>query len=77
MCIPYAPRDRDIAIRLTCTLLGVWTDNRDNLTDLCESVHSSAARANLQLKESLVRDTERVPQSRSSFSMYTCFSLIY
>ena len=57
MCIPYAPRDRDVAIRLTCALLGAWTDNRDNLADLCGSVHSSAARANLQLRESLVRDT--------------------
>ena len=57
MCIPYAPRDRDVAIRLTCALLGAWTDNRDNLADLCGSVHSSAARANLQSRESLVRDT--------------------
>ena len=57
MCIPYAPRDRDVAIRLTCALLGAWTDNRDNLADLCGSVHSSAARTNLQSRESLVRDT--------------------
>ena len=58
MCIPYAPRDRDVAIRLTCVLLGAWTDNRDNLVDLCESVHPSAARVNIQLKESLVHDTK-------------------
>ena len=63
MCIPYAPRDRDVAIRLTCALLGVWTDNRDNLADLCGSVHSSAARTNLQSRESLVCDTTPVTQS--------------
>ena len=57
MCIPYAPRDRDVAIRLTCALPGSWTDNQDNLVDLCGSVHSSAARANLQLRKSLVCDT--------------------
>ena len=57
MCIPYAPRDRDVAIRLICALLGTWTDNRDNLADLCGSVHSSAARTNLQSRENLVRDT--------------------
>ena len=57
MCIPYVLRDRDVAIRLTCVLLGAWTDNRDNLTDLYGSVHSSAERANLQSRESLVRDT--------------------
>ena len=57
MCIPYAPRDRDVAIRLTCALLGAWTDNRDNLADLCRNVHSSAVRTNLQSRESLVRDT--------------------
>ena len=56
MCIPYAPRDRDVAIRLTCALLGAWTDNRDNLADLYESVHSSVARINIQSRESLVRD---------------------
>ena len=56
MCIPYALRDRDGAIRLSCALLGAWTDNRDTLADLCRSVHSSAARANLQSRESLVRD---------------------
>ena len=60
MCIPYAPRDRNVAIRLNCTLLGAWTYNRDNLADLYGSVHSSAARTNLQSRESLVRDTRRV-----------------
>ena len=60
MCIPYAPRDRDVAIRLTCVLLGAWTDNRDNLADFYGSVHSSVARTNLQSRESLVRDTYRV-----------------
>ena len=57
MCIPYAPRDRDVAIRLTCVLLSVCVDNRDNLTDLCGSVHPSATRANIQLRENLVCDT--------------------
>ena len=60
MGIPYAPRDRDMTLRLTIVLLGVWTDNRDNLVDLCESVHSSAARTNLKSRESLVHDTELV-----------------
>ena len=60
MCIPYAPRDRDVAIRLTYALLGAWIDNRDKLTDLCGNVHLSAARANLQSRENLVRDTRGV-----------------
>ena len=52
------PRDRDVALRLTSVLLGVWADNRDNLTDLCGSVHPNATRAYIQLRESLVRDTK-------------------
>ena len=60
MCIPYTPRDHDVVIRLTSVLLDAWTDNRDNLVDLCGSVHSSAARTNLQSRESLVRDTKPV-----------------
>ena len=57
MCIPYAPQDRDVTIRLTYVLLGAWADNRDNLADLRGSIHPSDARANIQLKESLVCDT--------------------
>ena len=57
MCISYASRDRDVAIRLTCALLGAWTDNRDNLANLWGSVHPSVAWANLQLRKSLVCDT--------------------
>ena len=75
MCIPYAPRDRDVAIRLTCALLGAWTDHRDNLADLCGSVHSSAARANLQSRESLVRDTKCGGVDMSQICLY--FTLIY
>ena len=57
MGILYASRDRDVALRLTSVLLGAWIHNRDNLADLCGSVHPSATRANIQLRESLVRDT--------------------
>ena len=38
-------------------MIGAWADNLDNLADLCGSVHSSASRANIQSRESLVRDT--------------------
>ena len=65
---PLCPKRSRCCYRLTCALLGAWTDNRDNLADLCGSVHSSAARANLQLRESLVRDTQppRAPPRRAS-----------
>ena len=60
MGIPYAPRDRDVALRLTIVLLGAWENNRDNLANLCGSVHPSAARANIHLRESLVCDIKAV-----------------